>query len=200
MKNERIILNVASTPKLGEDNDKLLFETVDNTIYFYSEVDRESILKLNKTLRELDTLIIKNKISKRSEVLDSIYLHINSYGGEVFSCFSAVDNMINTKSPIVTVVDGVAASAATIISVTGKRRLMFKHSSMLIHQMSSGYWGTWEEQKDNMKNNERLMNMIYNHYLEYTKIPKEKLEEILKHDLWFDAKTCLEYGLIDEII
>ena len=37
-------------------------------------------------------------------------------------------------------------------------------------------------------------------YIEHAKIPKSKLNQILKHDLWFDAKTCLNYGLVDEII
>ena len=45
-----------------------------------------------------------------------------------------------------------------------------------------------------------LMKMIKNNYLQHTKIPKKKLNNILKHDIWFDAKQCLEYGLIDEII
>ena len=44
------------------------------------------------------------------------------------------------------------------------------------------------------------MRIIKDIYDEHTKIPKKKLKEILKHDLWFDAETCLEYGLIDEII
>ena len=37
-------------------------------------------------------------------------------------------------------------------------------------------------------------------YKKYTKLPMKKLDEILKHDLMWDAKTCLEYGLIDEIV
>ena len=37
-------------------------------------------------------------------------------------------------------------------------------------------------------------------YKEYTKIPMKKLNEILKHDLMWDAETCLEYGMIDEIV
>jgi len=37
-------------------------------------------------------------------------------------------------------------------------------------------------------------------YKAYTNLPMKKLNEILKHDLWFDSKTCLEYGLVDEII
>ena len=42
--------------------------------------------------------------------------------------------------------------------------------------------------------------MIKELYKSYTKLPAKKLDEILKHDLWFDAKTCLEYKLVDEII
>jgi ATP-dependent protease ClpP protease subunit len=36
-------------------------------------------------------------------------------------------------------------------------------------------------------------------YKEYTKVPMRKLNEILKHDLWFDADTCQELGLVDFI-
>ena len=45
-----------------------------------------------------------------------------------------------------------------------------------------------------------MMKNIKNIYKEYTKIPMKKLNEILKHDLFWDANTCLEYGMIDEII
>ena len=54
--------------------------------------------------------------------------------------------------------------------------------------------------KDDMKNNELLMATIKDIYKEHTKIPKTQLSKILKHDLWWDAKTCLKYGLIDDII
>jgi ATP-dependent protease ClpP protease subunit len=71
---------------------------------------------------------------------------------------------------------------------------------MLIHQLSAGSWGKFEELKDDMENNHLIMNKIKGIYEQYTKIPKKQLDEILKHDLWWDAQTCLNYGLIDEII
>ena len=71
---------------------------------------------------------------------------------------------------------------------------------MLIHQLSSFAWGNFEQLKDDMKNCEMLMRMIKSVYKEYTKVPMSKLDEILKHDLWFDAETCLKYGMVDEII
>jgi ATP-dependent protease ClpP protease subunit len=45
-----------------------------------------------------------------------------------------------------------------------------------------------------------LMKKIKNIYRQYTKIPEDKMDEILKHDIWWDAEQCLEYGLVDEII
>ena len=45
-----------------------------------------------------------------------------------------------------------------------------------------------------------MMDTIKNVYKEYTEVPMKKIDEILKHDLFWDAKICLEYGLIDEII
>ena len=51
-----------------------------------------------------------------------------------------------------------------------------------------------------MKNCDLLMEKIKKIYSEHTKIPKRKLNQILKRDLWFDAEACLKYGLVDEII
>ena len=45
-----------------------------------------------------------------------------------------------------------------------------------------------------------MMDTIRNTYKEYTKVPIEQIDEILKHDLFWDAETCKSLGLIDEII
>ena len=181
----------------SSDDDTILIEK--NRIYFYSEVYRTKILTLNKTLRKLDKELVN-----RSNTLDSpvpnIYLHIQSFGGSVFSAFSTIDYIRNSITPVHSVIEGCAASAATLMSVVAKKRYINEHSYMLIHQLSSGVWGKYEEIKDDMKNCDRLMKMIKDIYFEYTRIPKKKLEGILKHDLWFDAEQCLEYGLVDEII
>ena len=89
---------------------------------------------------------------------------------------------------------------ATIMSVTANHRQMHNHAYMLIHQLSSGMWGKYQAMQDKMENCDRFMKMIIDIYEEHTKIPKKELAKILKHDLWWDAETCLKYGLVDEII
>jgi ATP-dependent protease ClpP protease subunit len=176
-------------------------ETISNRIYFYSDVTRKEILKLNKEIVQLDNGLMTNALewsSPRDAV--PIYLHINSNGGSVFDAFAAVDYIRNTKAPTISVIDGCAASAATIMSVVADKRLINKHAYMLIHQLSSWCYGKYEELVDDMKNNDELMKRIKEIYRENAKIPEKKLKEILKRDLWLDAETCLEYGLVDEII
>tara|TARA_R110000824_G_scaffold150209_4_gene320732 strand:+ start:13195 stop:13806 length:612 start_codon:yes stop_codon:yes gene_type:complete len=181
----------------AESDDKI--ERSDNRIFFYSEVNRSKILELNKEIRSLSLDILYNSKALSIDPAN-IYLHINSYGGSVFAGFAAVDYIKNCEVPVVSIIDGVAASAATIMSVVAKKRLIHEHSFMLIHQLSSGMWGKYEELRDDMKNCDVLMEKIKKIYSEHTKIPKRKLNQILKHDLWFDAETCLKYGLVDDII
>ena len=188
------ILFIADT---SDSNDKI--ERVDNRIWFYSEVTRPKILELNKEIRNLG-IEINNSANRLESELVNIYLHINSYGGSVFAGLSAVDYIKRSKAPVVSIIDGCAASAATLISVSCSHRLMSENSFMLIHQLSSGMWGTYEHLKDEMENADALMATIRKIYGEHTKIPKRKLNQILKRDLWFDAETCLEYGLVDDII
>jgi ATP-dependent Clp endopeptidase proteolytic subunit ClpP len=185
--------------ELASSDDNNIVERKNNKIYFYTEVRREKNLKLNLAIED-----VSNEILNRSNVLGldpgTIELYINSYGGSVHAGFSSVDYILNSKVPVTTIIDGCAASAATIMSVCGAHRKMNKHAYMLIHQLSSGMWGKYQEMQDKMENCDRFMEMIIDIYKEHTKIPKKELDNILKHDLWWDAATCLKYGLVDEII
>tara|TARA_R110000824_G_scaffold3614_7_gene17108 strand:+ start:1921 stop:2544 length:624 start_codon:yes stop_codon:yes gene_type:complete len=190
-----------ANPPIAAATDKNnIVETTNNRIYYYSEVSRQKILTLNKSLKNLNDNLINQAQLLSLDNPANIHLHINSYGGSVFAGLSAVDYVKSCEVPVITVVEGCAASAATLFSVVGTHRQMRSSSFMLIHQISSGMWGKYEELKDDMDNCDLFMRIIKEIYNEYTQIPKKKLNEILKHDLWFDAETCLEYGLVDEII
>tara|TARA_Y100000310_G_scaffold320702_1_gene377418 strand:- start:238 stop:861 length:624 start_codon:yes stop_codon:yes gene_type:complete len=187
-------------PLVGSTDKNNIVETTNNRIYYYSEVSRQKILTLNKSLKSLNDNLINQAQLLSLEEPANIYLHINSFGGSVFAGLSAVDYVRSCDVPVYTVVEGCAASAATLFSVVGTHRQIRSNSFMLIHQISSSMWGKYEEMKDDMENCDLFMRIIKDIYHEHTKIPKKKLKEILKHDLWFDAETCLEYGLVDEII
>ena len=172
----------------------------DNIIYFYSSVTQKENFKLNQQISSISREMQMVAVKLGMQIPPPIHLRINSYGGSVFAAFSSIDYIMKSKTPVYTYIDGCAASAGTIMSVCGSQRFIGENSYMLVHQLSSGMWGKFQELQDDMKNSENLMKRIKEIYEEKTKIPKTKMDELLKHDLWWDAKTCLRYGLVDEII
>ena len=189
-----------TSKKAANDSAMDTVEGDDNIIYFYAGVSMKENFKLNKEISYLDRemQMISMKLGLKTPI--PIHLRINSYGGSVFAAFGSIDYMNQSKTPIYTYIDGCAASAGTIMSVCGDQRFIGENSYMLVHQLSSTHWGKYQELQDDMKNSDNLMKRIKEIYEEKTKIPKTKMDEILKHDLWWDAKTCLKYGLVDEIL
>lgn len=170
----------------------------ENNVYFYGDILESNALELNSTLHDLDKKLTITKTFL--DVKPHINLRINSYGGSLFAGLATVDCIRNLDCDVHSYIEGAAASAATIISVVCDKRYIGKYSKMLIHQLSSSAYGKYTELEDDMENNAHLMDTIKTIYKEYTKVPMKKLNDILKRDLWFDAKTCVELGLVDFIL
>jgi ATP-dependent protease ClpP protease subunit len=173
-------------------------KVLDNSVNFYADISSMTCSELNRILRELDIRMQHAKITMHDPDFDpTIHLRIHSYGGDIFAGLATVDVIRSLRTKVYTYVEGAAASAATIISIAGKKRFIGKNSFMLIHQLSSVCAGTFERLEDEQENNRRIMTSIKSLYKEYTKIPMKELDNILKRDIWWDAATCLKYGLVD---
>ena len=172
----------------------------ENNIYFYCGVNKKNIIKLITAI---------NDLSKKLKIMNIEYgdnlkinLHINSFGGSVFAALSAIDTIMANEIPIVSIVEGGAASAATLISVVCHERKITPNSFMLVHQLSSGFWGKMEEIKDEYKNLKKLMKTLTKIYKEHTSIDESEettLKDLLKKDLWLGSKECLKYGMVDVV-
>jgi len=204
------ILTKEKTDDKGKETDKekekywngesseLETKVVTNHIYYYSSVNKKSAQELNIKLKEVENKLL-NKFKDCPQHQEYIYLHINSFGGSVFSAFSVIDTIKNLKVPVVSIIEGAAASAATLISVVCDYRIIYQTSYMLIHQLSSGSWGKMSELEDEMENLKELMNAIRKIYKEHANIPDGEIDEILKHDIWWNSDIALSKGLVDEI-
>lgn len=188
-----LIINTALPTASGN-----VTRVIENDIYFYGDITEQNALELNSMLYEVD-----KKLQVAGLFVDSkptIKLHINSYGGSLFAGLATVDVIRGLGCNVHSYVEGAAASAATIISVSCQKRYIGRYSKMLIHQLTSGAYGKYNELEDDMENNSHLMETIKAIYKKYTNVPMKKIDEILKHDLWFDSKKCLKLGLVDYII
>jgi len=197
-----VSLNYTLKKEMDENKDdsdnELEVKNHNNHIYFYSDVNNKSAQQLNIKLKELEEEIIE-KFKQSDRHKEYIYLHINSYGGSVFSAFSIIDTIKNLKVPVVSIIEGTAASAATLISVVCEHRIIYKTSYMLIHQLSSATWGKMAEIEEEVINLRELMKQIKKIYKTYSNIPGEEIDELLNHDLWWNSEICLEKGLVDDV-
>ena len=197
VKQEQLILMHSPASDMGGQSG---VDQDENKIYFYSQVGEKEVLELNKIVKRLD---------KEMQVLGitlnipppPIELHLHSEGGSLFAGIAAYDCIKSCKTPIHTYVDGCAASAATLLFLAGKKKYLYKNSFMLVHQLSATVLGgKYEEFKDELKNQEKLMHTVKNIYLETSKMSDDELTELMKHDLWMDSETTLKNGFADEII
>ena len=191
-----------------DDFDKTIFSE-NNHVYFYTAVTNDSILSLQKVItkvvKTLNQQIEETRSMGLTATLSPIYLHINSQGGSIFACFAFLDfltqiKLQNKNLKVYSVVEGRAASAGSLMSVVCDKRFIGQNSYILIHQLSAGTFGKYYEMKDSMKNYDSFMKKIKEIYLKFTKIPAKELDKILEHDLYFDAKLCLKYNLVDHLI
>lgn len=173
----------------------------DNKIYFKTIINEDSVEKLIKIIEcknKKFKKILSNKMIASAQA-KPLYLHITSYGGCLLSTFRAIDAIKRSEVPIYTVVDGYAASGATLMSIVGQKRMMTPNSYILIHQLSAGAIGKYWELKDESDNCDTWMRDIYSLYSRYTNMTENELHEYLSHDLWWKADKCMEVGLVDEI-
>lgn len=172
---------------------------VRNRILFYQDVDARSASELTVAMHELTVKLQQDAVVTEREPAP-IHLHIHSDGGHLDAGLAIVDTIRRCPVRVHTHIDGIAASAATLISVVGDHRTIGKHGLMLIHQLSGGVGGKFEEMKDELENAQRMMEIMLEIYQKHTKLSKTRLKTLLKRDLVLRAKEALEYGMVDEVV
>lgn len=179
-------------------NDELICRE-GNHIYFWDEVNTENVLKFTKMINKVDyqqqCMVLRNEIEE-----PKIYIHFNSPGGSLTDGFSMASTIKKCRSSTIGIVEGCVASATTLPLVVCDYRQMQKYSYFLIHQLRTGFWGTFNNLLDETETCKNMMTMLTGIYLEHTEVPKSVLNKILKRELMWDSETCLKYKIVDELI
>jgi ATP-dependent protease ClpP protease subunit len=200
-------------PDLSFLNKKKSVYREHNHIYFRTDVTSESVGELCNLIveynREQD--YIRSECTTSIVISKPIYLHIMSYGGDLMAGFMAYDYIKQSKIPIYTIAEGYTVSAGSVMFMAGKKRLITENSYFLVHQLSSCNYSTstFHNMIDDTINNIEFMTRLYKLYLQnirYKKgsvhknhLTKKKLENHMLHDIYWNAETCIKYGLADDV-
>lgn len=184
-----------------------------NHIYFRDDVSMESVGKLTQLIdaynRSFDELSNSCKLGVVEPL--PLYLHITSYGGDLLAGFLAYDYIKGSKINIYTVSEGYTVSSGSVMFMAGYRRLMTRNSYFLAHQLSQSSYGCskFADIMDTAQNTTEFMRNLYKIYLDNIRhtiqpiepnhiLTKEKLEQHMTRDIYWNFQQCLEYGIVDE--
>ena len=139
----------------------------------------------------------------KAELMESdgdISVWINSPGGDVFAA-SQIYNMLKEYKGKVTVkIDGLAASAASVIAMAGDEILMSPVAMLMIHNPSTLIWG---EETDMVKAKEMLSEVkesIINAYEVKTNLPRNKISKMMDNETWMSSNKAVELGFADKVL
>ncbi|MGW8050191.1 head maturation protease, ClpP-related [Enterococcus dispar] len=131
---------------------------------------------------------------------EEIDVVINSNGGDVFQGI-AIGNLLKANNAKINVIiNGIAASAASIIAMAGDTIQIYSNAQLMIHRAS-----TWEEGNvddfrriaDQLESIDKSVKASYKQRFNGT---DDELQKLLVDETFMDAETALRYGLVDEIV
>lgn len=160
-------------------------------IMLFGPIDKVLAQKIIAQLLYLDT--INN---------DPILMVINSPGGDADAGFAILDMIRAIKSPVKTLANGIAASAATVVLLASKKELRFatKNARLLIHQPSTGTQGTASDIEIQAKAIRELRKVGSQLIADQTGKTFEQVEKDIHRDYWMSAEEAKAYGLVGKLV
>ena len=139
----------------------------------------------------------------RAELNDGtgpISVWINSPGGDVFAAAQIYNMLMDYPFDVTVKIDGIAASAASVIAMAGTEVHMSPVSMLMIHNPSTAVWGDSEEMKKAIKTLDEVKESIINAYEIKTGLSRDKISHMMDAETWMNANKAVELGFADKIL
>ena len=130
----------------------------------------------------------------------SVTIWINSPGGDVFAAAQIYNMMKEYPGRVTVKIDGVAASAASVIAMAGDETLMSPVSNIMIHNPATIAIGDSDEMIRTKDMLDEVKESIINAYEIKTKLSREQISKFMDESKWFNAKQAVELGFADGIL
>jgi ATP-dependent protease ClpP protease subunit len=183
-----------------------------NHVYLTSDVDQASLDHIRAAVNAMDrpiTIPLGGSGDEAQEVKlapKPILLHIDSPGGLVKSCISIIKILLNAKTPVHTVVEGMAASSAALIFACGQKRFAYPDSVVLVHQHRKTLHPhipetiTHEDDLVEAEQGTALYELMKGFLSERTKMTPALLQSLLSRDKLLSASEAKRLGLVTHIL
>lgn len=164
----------------------------------------ERILELNGTIAEeswfdddVTPQLFKDELNSGT---GDITVWINSPGGDCVAAAQIYNMLTNYKGKVTVKIDGIAASAASVIAMAGDTVLVSPVSMLMIHNPATIAWGDHAQMQKAIDMLSEVKESIINAYVLKTGLSRPKLSHLMDAETWMDANKAVELGFADEIM
>ena len=133
-----------------------------------------------------------------------IHLVLSTYGGSVDEMFSLYDTIRLLPCPVHTIALGKVMSAGVLLLASGVKgkRMIGRSARIMIHPISGGIGGNVFEAMNEMKEFERLQELMSTALQNETTMKKDEIDSLMKagHDCFLTPEQAIKMGIVDKII
>ena len=130
---------------------------------------------------------------------NEINVHINSYGGDLFEGIAIKNFLLNRPEKINVYIDGIAASAASVIAMAGDHIVMPSDAQMMIHNPWTYTMGNAKELRKTADDLDKAQTSLEKSYLNRFKGTEDELKTLLDEETYLTADEAVLFGLADVI-
>ena len=129
-----------------------------------------------------------------------ITIWINSPGGDCIAASQIYAMLMDYKDDVTVKIDGIAASAASVIAMAGTKVLMAPTALMMIHNPATIAYGDHTDMAKAIEMLEEVKESIINAYEIKTSLSRSRLSHLMDAETWMNAKKAIELGFADGML
>lgn len=146
---------------------------------------------------EITPAMFRNELSK---VSGNLTVWLNSPGGDVFAASQIYTMLKSHKGKVTVKIDGIAASAASVVAMAGDETLIAPTGMIMIHNPATAAFGNKEAMEQAIRLLDEVKESIINAYETKSHISRAKIARMMDEETWLNAKKAQSLGLVDGIL
>lgn len=135
-----------------------------------------------------------------SKVKGDLTVWLNSPGGDCFAASQIYTMLRNHKGKVTVKIDGIAASAASVVAMAGDETLIAPTAMLMIHNPLTFAYGNKADMEKVIAVLDEVKESIINAYVRKTALPRNKISKLMDDETWMNAEKALQLGFADGIL
>ena len=167
-------------------------ETGASEMYLYGAIAESTWFE-----NDITPAMFRSELQKHS---GDVTVFINSPGGDVFAASQIYTMLRNHPGKVTVKIDGIAASAASVVAMAGDETLISPTGMLMIHDPMTLAYGNKADMEQTITMLEEVKESILNAYVQKSHQSRETLSQLTSEETWMNAEKALELGLVDGIL